>query len=138
MRRDTCFITCRIVFLIIRPPPSARRTDARFPYTTLFRAEQPHDRLGDLVGLAEATHRGAPAQLLELVLVAPHEAAEHRRAHAPGADRVPADRSEDPTSELQSLMRISYAAFCLKQTNMHTDFPPLHTTLYLYLLIMTT
>src|SRR3546814_4423013 len=93
---------------MIRRPPRSTRTDTLFPYTTLFRsAGNRHP---------QAARQGpAPA------------GARHRRgavhlAAQPRADRdgvltmtEAAGRSEEHTSELQSLMRISYAVFCLKK-----------------------
>src|SRR3546814_8656840 len=95
---------------MIRLPPRSTRTDTLFPYTTLFRsarlaAEPPapavSGRPAVMIFDADARLRqasvGAEARLAELV----------RDLHAP--------RSEEHTSELQSLMRISYAVFCLKK-----------------------
>src|SRR3546814_11600765 len=82
-----CNFHCCFFFLMIRRPPRSTRTDTLFPYTTLFRSR----------GLGRA-HR----QLLQ--------ATTGRQQ----ADASP-DRSEEHTSELQSLMRISYAVFCLKK-----------------------
>src|SRR3546814_8939895 len=88
---------------MIRRPPRSTRTDTLFPYTTLVRS----DRLQYLHLLAD---RGA----------APVRA-ERRGARAVRKDARaphpfgPAVRSEEHTSELQSLMRISYAVFCLKK-----------------------
>src|SRR3546814_3402599 len=79
-----------VFFLMIRRPPRSTRTDTLFPYTTLFRS-------GDLERAAEAAGLGA------------HD---HEVLHV-GAP--PGMRSEEHTSELQSLMRISYAVFCLKK-----------------------
>src|SRR3546814_8134927 len=93
---------------MIRRPPRATRTDTLFPYTTLFRSPG---------GARAGDHRGDD------------RAGDRRdadvRAHPPGrgvADGVGAEgrtamvaRSEEHTSELQSLMRISYAVFCLKK-----------------------
>src|SRR3546814_2578204 len=105
---------------MIRRPPRSTRTDTLFPYTTLFRsAVAPIDR--DLTGpdFAADRRRGIPA-----VAAAIGKA----RFHAIGHFGIEADgsrkrtgavhpRSEEHTSELQSLMRISYAVFCLKQKN---------------------
>src|SRR3546814_12640759 len=74
-------------FLMIRRPPRSTRTDSLFPYTTLFRSPG-----------------RSPAM--------------RRRWRRPSRSRAAArerDRSEEHTSELQSLMRISYAVFCLKK-----------------------
>src|SRR3546814_7534953 len=73
---------------MIRRPPRSTRTDTLFPYTTLFRSVRRRRR-----------GRGSRDQ-----------AAGHR-----ALDAGRADRSEEHTSELQSLMRISYAVFCLKK-----------------------
>src|SRR3546814_3461589 len=118
---------------MIRRPPRSTRTDTLFPYTTLFRSARNdlgggvdvvgvqilHFRLGDLADLGHG-------DLADLVAV------RHLGAlgHIGGLAQVPARRrrlglegerrSEEHTSELQSLMRISYAVFCLKkktQTN---------------------
>src|SRR3546814_2436295 len=81
--------------LMIRRPPRSTRTDTLFPYTTLFRSAPAR------VSRPRAV-RGAPWPL--------------RRRRAAHGDSRP-DRSEEHTSELQSLMRISYAVFCLKKKN---------------------
>src|SRR3546814_1465235 len=120
-----------MVFLIIRRPPSSTRTDTLFPYTTLFRSPNRPDfvipnlfrhdgivvildlplrpvlrfRLGDIV--ARQRHGIAFAGKLYLEIAVP--------VVAEGRDRArQIERSEEHTSELQSLMRISYAGFCLK------------------------
>src|SRR3546814_13101700 len=87
-------------FLMIRRPPRSTRTDTLFPYTTLFRSG---------VGNACA---GGPRQ----VTPGPGQRPEYRRRRQrpAGPDQ---QRSEEHTSELQSLMRISYAVFCLKKKN---------------------
>src|SRR3546814_7065895 len=99
-----------------RPPPSSTRTDTLFPYTALFRSLGEDHRLERRAGLtARAAGRGS-----------------HGQVHLVGVEVAPADhgldlavlvhgdhgrgRSEEHTSELQSLMRISYAVFCLKKT----------------------
>src|SRR3546814_4145661 len=90
---------------MIQRPPRSTRTHTLFPYTTLFRSQRPvgHDR----------------AQIFQerdvlFAVLAGLDAVDHFH-HANGADRDAADRSEEHTSELQSLMRISYAVFCLKK-----------------------
>src|SRR3546814_3084522 len=98
---------CMFFFLMIRRPPRSTRTDTLFPYTTLFRsAAWIDDRFADAereAGLRQQQQRGAALRMDE-----------RRRGgeHAPPQQRR---RSEEHTSELQSLMRISYAVFCLKK-----------------------
>src|SRR3546814_5698268 len=107
---------------MIRRPPRATRTDTLFPYTTLFRsiAATEYARFPDLV-----------RQFYEL---GPGLA----RCCGPRPIRTPSSaRSEEHTSELQSLMRISYAVFCLKKkkiNNNHTQNyrrKTKHKTLYI-------
>src|SRR3546814_5265271 len=100
---------------MLRRPPRSTRTDTLFPYTTLFRSHQrPAHFLRRFEGVRGARPRRAPGA-----------AARHGQPVAvrPGRDRFPQQaRSEEHTSELQSLMRISYAVFCLKKkkhTRMH-------------------
>src|SRR3546814_15025413 len=89
-------------FLMIRRPPISTRTDTLFPYTTLFRSARLYaDELDDeaLPGQrsAQREHDDRNSQC---------------RENQPTRQRP---RSEEHTSELQSLMRISYAVFCLKK-----------------------
>src|SRR3546814_6531235 len=91
---------------MIRRPPRSTRTDTLFPYTTLFRSH--HARLIDADG--EQPLDGA-------VVVVEHMRRRVRDQSGEGAET----RSEEHTSELQSLMRISYAVFCLKKKNTYTD-----------------
>src|SRR3546814_20715842 len=84
-----------IFFLMIRRPPRSTRTDTLFPYTTLFRSiRSVHEALAGL-GVTE------PPEVKQ------EPAVSIRASVKP--------RSEEHTSELQSLMRISYAVFCLKK-----------------------
>src|SRR3546814_2110686 len=98
---------------MIRRPPRSTRTDTLFPYTTLFRSAlvRPVARAAEAVRRDARDGRG---HVRNLVRVRNRRA---RRAHPAPADRngIPG-RSEEHTSELQSLMRISYAVFCLKKT----------------------
>src|SRR3546814_17452644 len=101
-------------FVMIRRPPRSTRTDTLFPDTTLFRSlvhQRPAVRRGD-------EHlRGARLAVLVGVLAGGVDVeAVMRMLHGryPDAAR---HRSEEHTSELQSLMRISYAVFCLKKKN---------------------
>src|SRR3546814_5807977 len=104
---------------MIRRPPRSKRTDTLFPYTTLFRSAEQDVAEGHaldfgiegLGGLEEAFLL-APDRDRILALLDLHGArgrVHHRQGHPV--------RSEEHTSELQSLMRISYAVFCLKKKN---------------------
>src|SRR3546814_14599202 len=83
-------------FLMIRRPPRSTRTDTLFPYTTLFRSCAGPQTLCREEEVETETQAGAALRLLRF---------QDRSGH----------RSEEHTSELQSLMRISYAVFCLKK-----------------------
>src|SRR3546814_6647474 len=104
---------------MIRRPPRSTRTDTLFPYTTLFRSLHDGDHfLFDMLvfGLAEIVGRTIrPVGLVEVDVVGlqPLQALVDR-FHDLGTRQV-GRRSEEHTSELQSLMRISYAVFCLKK-----------------------
>src|SRR3546814_5225657 len=97
---------------MIRRPPRSTRTDTLFPYTTLFRSGRaPGAAHGGRLGEGHRDgHRGdrVPRPVAELSGVGGPE----DRHQRPGRVR---GRSEEHTSELQSLMRISYAVFCLKK-----------------------
>src|SRR3546814_5385329 len=117
---------------MIRRPPSSTRTDTLFPYTTLFRSHAQRKDAAPIQRIISERH--------SLDEVAPHPQ-HHQHGDPPGADRpeeqgealhegrkVADDRrqgrlrSEEHTSELQSLMRISYAVFCLKKTTNEQDY----------------
>src|SRR3546814_20277974 len=108
-----------LFFLMIRRPPRSTRTDTLFPYTTLFRSKIPEDdktfqaalaQLG--VGVANVAQVGVRAKPTRI-----DELATQRLSTAVDFDAATfaSCRSEEHTSELQSLMRISYAVFCLKK-----------------------
>src|SRR3546814_4931605 len=120
-------------FLMIRRPPRSTRTDTLFPYTTLFRSTA-LARTGDTldgdcpVGRAEDQAGGRFLATIEFDAVIDGSdgldpcaclIASEKGGHGvpPGFDRGENAmlRSEEHTSELQSLMRISYAVFCLKK-----------------------
>src|SRR3546814_9226512 len=113
-----------------RPPPRSTRTDTLFPYTTLFRSWS-YDCRGEgrtsvrsraprrACRAPRLPHHGAAdLQDAEGSLALPHQRAgyvlraDRRAAHLSAGSE---GRSEEHTSELQSLMRISYAVFCLKK-----------------------
>src|SRR3546814_18009454 len=106
---------------MIRRPPRSTRTDTLFPYTTLFRSAEPYVKVtwaskidlktGRPVERPGIRYEDAPATIMPTPIGA------HSwlpMAYSPQA-RLVYIRSEEHTSELQSLMRISYAVFCLKK-----------------------
>src|SRR3546814_5221240 len=113
---------CVFFFLMTRRPPRSTRTDTLFPYTTLFRspacvrARKPSAR-----GSTSANMGNAPIIIDETGYPPPHVSLLSNG----GGGILPRfllrttgrDRSEEHTSELQSLMRISYAVFCLTKQN---------------------
>src|SRR3546814_20915188 len=90
-------------FLMIRRPPRSTRTDTRFPYTTLFRSGQ-----DELDALYPALDDAGQAACPPVEVIAQAERVQMAEGRQGG-------RSEEHTSELQSLMRISYAVFCLQK-----------------------
>src|SRR3546814_7045061 len=98
---------------MLRRPPRATRTDTLFPYTTLFRSDR--------------FDQHAARRFTHVVRVRLERQAPDRNGLAAQIAEIRADaleqqmflaivrRSEEHTSELQSLMRISYAVFCLKK-----------------------
>src|SRR3546814_2670794 len=110
---------------MIRRPPRSTRTDTLFPYTTLFRS-QPALGDGDRArrGAAAAAQLGGDEDLAAVLHLGVEHADgvelqhDHRVGCVEGLHGRRAaclKRSEEHTSELQSLMRISYAVFCLKK-----------------------
>src|SRR3546814_1416992 len=98
---------------MIRLPPRSTRTDTLFPYTTLFRSCRAYalscgldagptfNVVSDSSVIPEASLHGTPGRTYAWLKI----------------DNSLSTRSEEHTSELQSLMRISYAVFCLKKKN---------------------
>src|SRR3546814_3135750 len=110
---------------MIRRPPRSTRTDTLFPYTTLFRSPQ-FGRNIEVVKPTIAAVNGVAfaggfllAQQCDLVVAAEHASFAVSEVKvgrgSPWAAPLSWLRSEEHTSELQSLMRISYAVFCLKK-----------------------
>src|SRR3546814_9270604 len=94
---------------MLRPPPRSTRTDTLFPYTTLFRSHRVRIGAIRLLPRAHLLGKGGVGEedmILEIQL----------------------ERSEEHTSELQSLMRTSYAAFCLKKNNTTPPTSTCHNT----------
>src|SRR3546814_2419103 len=118
---------------MIRRPPRSTRTDTLFPYTTLFRSV-PKDNREESRGLSRPGQGDGEIQLMPQL----HSM---QRAHV-GLQTITCTllllaslvgltivkRSEEHTSELQSLMRISYAVFCLKKKSQLQSYP--HTREY--------
>src|SRR3546814_9503937 len=96
-------------FLMIRRPPRSTRTDTLFPYTTLFRST-----MRQLIWLnGVASYEDAVMELVGTGVI--DQARVGIAGYSRGSQMVNVTRSEEHTSELQSLMRISYAVFCLKK-----------------------
>src|SRR3546814_8104483 len=117
--------------LMRRRPPRSTRTDTLFPYTTLFRSlaltldaafalPEVADGAGAVADHLHLDVTGAREQALGIEVAVAESGACLGRAPL---ERFGQIRSEEHTSELQSLMRISYAVFCLKKKNnkTHTD-----------------
>src|SRR3546814_4769345 len=112
---------------MIRRPPRSTRTDTLFPYTTLFRSTLLAADNAAPAGLIDQRAACAMDAICSAIppdrsspIAAPFMVRTTRIIEDTTAAKV---RSEEPTSELQSLMRISYAVFCLKkkiQTTTHT------------------
>src|SRR3546814_3149957 len=97
-------------FFMRRRPPRSTRTDTLFPYTTLFRSAR--SRMLPMMSMLAAS----------------------RAAGVTGVTTPAGSRSEEHTSELQSLMRISYAVFCLKKKHLSFSFnQSYHLDLHLHI-----
>src|SRR3546814_16124704 len=94
---DLSMCVRRVFFLMLRRPPRSTRTDTLFPYTTLFRSSSP---ASSRTAVASGCSRRASS------------------VTAVSSCGWSSRRSEEHTSELQSLMRISYAVFCLKKNKL--------------------
>src|SRR3546814_14638515 len=90
-------------FLMIRRPPRSTRTDTLFPYTTLFRS------------IRRSSPRRRPHHCAQTFVSWMNFYLEKANTRITSLEKDL--RSEEHTSELQSLMRISYAVFCLKKKN---------------------
>src|SRR3546814_4156559 len=128
---------------MMRRPPRSTRTDTLVPYTTLCRSfhlncdvgsaesfaalRRRHDAVLIATGVYKARDIKAPGVGLRNIFPAMDFLTASNRKGL--GDRVPAfdDRSEEHTSELQSLMRISYAVFCLKKKQHKQTCQQLHT-----------
>src|SRR3546814_7189048 len=114
-----------------RPPPRSTRTDTLFPYPTLFRSHVAgqHGRMGGPHRDPHAFARRVEEHFGDARLGRRHQATRRGIRMVLQLDPSPIDadhaldavRSEEHTSELQSLMRTSYAVFCLKKTKTTSD-----------------
>src|SRR3546814_7519273 len=105
-----------VVFLMIRRPPRSTRTDTLFPYTTLFRSTR---------AISNSVHtkpsRFDFQRTRRFSISSGHACSPRKLCQLAPICFSPTHRSEEHTSELQSLMRISYAVFCLKKKNINTS-----------------
>src|SRR3546814_7401243 len=105
---------------MIRRPPRSTRTDTLFPYTTLFRSRQLAELLAQLFDVRalladdDARAGGIDRHAAQLCRAFDHDLGDRGL-------RQGLERSEEHTSELQSLMRISYAVFCLKKKTIQNN-----------------
>src|SRR3546814_2137731 len=121
-----------------RPPPRSTRTDTLFPYSTLFRSSLFAGANVDMLGRRVVLHK-ENAGICQIVNM---EKLPQRPPRPPYRDRVgrglfrlveapeQGGRSEEHTSELQSLMRSSYAGFCLKKKKTTQRTTPTKTHIY--------
>src|SRR3546814_6570070 len=107
---------------MIRRPPRSTRTDTLFPYTTLFRSNTSRAK----IGAAQNRLDFAAANISTTM-----ENTEAARSNLMDLD-IAAERSEEHTSELQSLMRTSYAVFCLKKKKQKPTPTPTATQKYIH------
>src|SRR3546814_9289180 len=105
---------------MIRRPPRSTRTDTLFPYTTLFRS--------DLFKTQNEREEDSREKIVDIPLSELHPFKNHpfqvnkNEELKELAKSIKENRSEEHTSELQSLMRISYAVFCLKKKKKTTTY----------------
>src|SRR3546814_8449130 len=124
-------------FLMVRRSPRSTRTDTLFPYTTLFRSPHARRHLRDLRERVPGDHVPGRRPDVRRLPVRPRPLPRADPAGDPavreGDRRRDArdHRSEEHTSELQSLMRISYAVFCLKKKKKKTQRSQLDKQTYI-------
>src|SRR3546814_10652509 len=112
---------------MLRRPPGSTRTDTLLPFTTLFRSARAL-RVCAALRVADRTGSGVHCRAPDATA---HRARQGRRRAAGHLDRAcDPGRSEEHTSELQSLMRISYAVFCLNKKNTIKNYSAQYNTLH--------
>src|SRR3546814_3245788 len=102
---------------MIRRPPRSTRTDTLFPYTTLFLSRGDRQVAVAALGHRIAVEGGGDGR--GRARRVQQDGGIGAAVDGAGEDRAHEDRSEEHTSELQSIMRISYAVFCLQKKNLH-------------------
>src|SRR3546814_2854668 len=102
-----------VFFLMIRRPPRSTRTDTLFPYTTLFRSAEAHLAQQVIAQRVDPEALGEVHRIDDIAQRFRHFLAAVEQESV--TEDLFRQRSEEHTSELQSLMRISYAVFCLKK-----------------------
>src|SRR3546814_12042944 len=107
-----CIVLLFFFFLMIRRPPRSTRTDTLFPYTTLFRSDQ---KAMIAIGVSAAICFLLNFDIITLIPKVCADCGFGTNRLPPWVGTLLTGRSEEHTSELQSLMRISYAVFCLKK-----------------------
>src|SRR3546814_9444517 len=108
---------------MIRRPPRSTLTDTLFPYTTLFRALA---RLSAALRTSPMMWDSLPTMFCIALSTMPVSSLEPLSIFAFRLPSASCPRSEEHTSELQSLMRISYAVFCLKKKKKHIIYNNIH------------
>src|SRR3546814_6996725 len=114
---------------MIRRPPRSTRTDTLFPYPTLFRSQAPVAHRVEHALVAGSAGKPDTAAVAHHPLNRPERRVDRKPIVAQRQHRA---RSEEHTSELQSLMRISYAVFCLKKKKKKQENTHDRTTVSIY------
>src|SRR3546814_2690104 len=104
---------------MIRRPPRSTRTDTLFPYTTLFRSGDRKADIAEIQRRRMESEAGVLQQRIETLSIRGRRLQALEWVGGKEKEGIEAKRSEEHTSELQSLMRISYAVFCLKKKKKH-------------------
>src|SRR3546814_1026099 len=116
MSRTSYVLDSSVILLLIRRPPRSTRTDTLFPYTTLFRSPRDHSAFLEPLD-------PPPASILRHIGLGGDGRDRERRIllkKYQNPDVGIVESSEEHTSELQSLMRTSYAVLCLKKKRVET------------------
>src|SRR3546814_6032258 len=111
---------------MIRRPPRSTRTDTPFPYTTLFRSARARSSPGIVRRKPDDGRAAAIAATAPSLPAAVCSVRDIQVVYDKNLTYNVSSRSEEHTSELQSLMRISYAVFCLKK-KINTNYNTIHT-----------